>query len=76
MFTEFKNKYCYGWIHDEVGGRTVYQHGGSISGFRAQVMRFPKEKVYIVVLSNFEFVNPFIIANKLGEYYAVLPERN
>ena len=51
MFTEFKNQYCYGWIRDDVAGRIVYQHSGAISGFSTYTMRFPKERVYIIVLS-------------------------
>jgi CubicO group peptidase (beta-lactamase class C family) len=75
MFTEFKNHYCYGWIRDDVGGRIVYQHSGAISGFSTQVMRFPKEKIYIIVLSNIEHAPAFKIAYDLGEMYSLLPYR-
>jgi CubicO group peptidase (beta-lactamase class C family) len=75
MFTEFKTHYCYGWIREDVAGRIVYQHSGAISGFRTEVIRFPKERVYIVVLSNFEFAHSFKIAYDLGELYSLLPYR-
>jgi CubicO group peptidase (beta-lactamase class C family) len=68
MFTEFKGKYCYGWFHDNIAGRGIYSHGGGISGFRTHVIRFPKERVYIAVLSNFESANPSRIADKIGSF--------
>lgn len=69
MFTEFKGQYCYGWVHAHTAERTVHRHGGGISGFSTHVIRFPKERVYIVVLSNFEFADAAKIADKTGLLY-------
>jgi len=69
MFTEYKNwGYCYGWLHGRVGDsdRVGYGHGGRISGFVAHVTRFSKERVYVVVLCNIDWINPSDIANKLS----------
>jgi CubicO group peptidase (beta-lactamase class C family) len=81
MFTECKNGYCYGWFHGNLlqraaqrwlqtgiggSGHDSYGHGGGISGFATQVIRFPKEKVYIAVLSNYEWAQSSIIAEKLS----------
>src|SRR6185503_6350391 len=57
MFTENKVNYCYGWFHGKIGktDRVGYQHGGGIAGFSTQVIRLPKEKMYVVVLSNFDW---------------------
>jgi CubicO group peptidase (beta-lactamase class C family) len=65
MFTPFKDNYCYGWFHDKFGGRIGYGHGGGISGFVTQVIRFPKEKAYVVVLSNFDWAKSSDKAKKL-----------
>jgi len=68
MFTEYKGGYCYGWFHGNVGDsdRVGYGHGGRISGFVTQVNRFPKERVYVVVLCNCDWANSSDIADKLS----------
>ena len=46
--------YGYGWIVEQQFKRTTCGHGGLVSGFGAYIGRFPEERVFIVVLSNFE----------------------
>ncbi len=59
MYTPFKEHYAYGWrveTRDPLGaerGRKRFVHGGNISGFDTVIMRFPNERVSIIVLSNF-----------------------
>ena len=65
MFTEYKSGYCYGWFHGNFGSRCEYGHGGGIAGFATQVIRLPKEKVYVVVLSNCDWVKSYDIAEEL-----------
>jgi CubicO group peptidase (beta-lactamase class C family) len=71
MFTEYQGRYCYGWMHNTFGGteHEGFGHGGAISGFMTHVIRLPKEKVYIVVLSNCEWVRPAQIAERLCQLY-------
>ena len=66
MFTPFKNDYCYGWFHGNFGDRIGYGHAGGISGFATQVIRLPNDKVYIVVLSNFDWAKSSDIAKELS----------
>jgi len=69
MFTEYEGwGYCYGWFHGRVGDsdRVGYGHGGRISGFVTHANRFPKERVYVVVLCNIDWINSSDIANKLS----------
>jgi len=66
MFTPSKNDYCYGWFHGNFGNRPGYGHGGGISGFATQVIRLPNDRVYIVVLSNFDWARSSDIANELS----------
>ena len=54
MFTVFIEPYAYGWIIAESSGRKMVMHPGAISGFRAAIVRFPEEKVCMIVLSNIE----------------------
>ena len=69
MFTPFKSDYCYGWNHRKTGDRTRYQHAGGISGFSTCVVRFPKKRVYVVVLSNHQWTDAAGIAEKLGSVF-------
>lgn len=46
--------YGYGWMIMEDGERTIVQHGGGINGFRSLIVRYPEEKVLVVILSNQE----------------------
>ncbi len=88
MFTPFKGEYCYGWFRynggDSIertsiggvdfnsGNRVQYWHAGGIRGFQSDVIRFPRERVYIAVLSNLEWANSEGIAEKLsGMYFKV-----
>lgn len=54
MFTPFKQNYGYGWVISRMFGRRVVGHGGGINGFVSHLLRFPDEKVCVVVLSNVE----------------------
>jgi len=69
MFTDYKDQgYCYGWLHGRVGNssRIGYGHGGRINGFVIQVNRLSKERVYVVVLCNNDWVDPSEVANRLS----------
>jgi CubicO group peptidase (beta-lactamase class C family) len=44
--------YGYGWFIRRLAGSNALQHGGDIGGFSADTWRFPKEAIYIAVLSN------------------------
>lgn len=51
-FTPFKNNYGYGWSIGKKFDRNQISHGGNIHGFASDLIRFPDEKITIVVLSN------------------------
>jgi len=57
MFTPFKGPYAYGWVVTELQGRKVITHGGTISGFRSWIIRYPEERACVILLSNFEVAN-------------------
>jgi CubicO group peptidase (beta-lactamase class C family) len=52
-----QNNYGLGWMVGQSRGRTYVGHTGSIPGFIANFMKFPKEDVTIILLSNYQDVN-------------------
>ena len=51
-FTPFKGNYGYGWSIDKKFDRKQVSHGGNINGFASDLIRFPDDKITVVVLSN------------------------
>ena len=52
IFTPFKSNYGYGWSIDKKFDRNQISHGGNIYGFASDLIRFPDDKITVVVLSN------------------------
>ncbi len=52
MFKAGQSDYGFGWSIKRKLGTTCNEHGGRIPGFVAMIMRFPAERLLIVVLSN------------------------
>jgi CubicO group peptidase (beta-lactamase class C family) len=76
MYTPVKNDYAYGWGARTRSGRKQFGHGGGINGFVTQILRFPDQKVCVVVLCNMVTNNPAKVANglaaiALGDSYKV-----
>jgi CubicO group peptidase (beta-lactamase class C family) len=61
----------YGWFmgKDKHGHAYAAQTGG-INGFGAQIMRFPEQKLTIILLSNYSFARLPEMANELEEILA------
>jgi CubicO group peptidase (beta-lactamase class C family) len=66
MYTPLKNTYAYGWIVTTARGRKEIQHGGGINGFVTQILRYPDQKVCVVVLCNVLPMNPGRVARDLA----------
>ena len=66
MFTPVKNEYAYGWSVPGRPGRKGMGHGGGINGFATNILRFPDDKVCVIVLCNMLPVNPGRVANDLA----------
>jgi CubicO group peptidase (beta-lactamase class C family) len=85
MFTPFKEQspgsgYAYGWGIAKRFDRQVIEHNGGINGFSTDIVRFPTERVTVIVLSNNQGANADKIANDLsaiafGAPYHVPAER-
>ncbi len=46
--------YGYGWFIGNILNRPVIAHGGMMSGYTAMILRFPDERMTIIVLRNYE----------------------
>ena len=66
MYTPSKNSYAYGWMVTTVKGRKEIEHGGGINGFVTQILRYPDQKVCVVVLCNVLPNNPGRVAHDLA----------
>ncbi|HKP70076.1 MAG TPA: serine hydrolase [Pyrinomonadaceae bacterium] len=66
MFTPFKSNYAYGWNVGKRGNRMTISHGGGIYGFATSLVRYPEEKVTVVVLSNVQGGPAGPVAGNLG----------
>ncbi len=52
--TDFKEAaYGYGWFVGETLGRRAILHGGAMSGYTAMMLRFPDQRVTVIVLRNY-----------------------
>jgi CubicO group peptidase (beta-lactamase class C family) len=61
--------YGFGWGVEEVKGRKVVEHDGEWQGFTASIIRYPDDKVTVVVLTNLASGNPGKVAHKVAELY-------
>ena len=66
--TDKKNvQYGYGWRISEHNGRRIVWHTGESIGFRNAIVRFPDEHLSIVVLTNRNEAEPYLIALRVAD---------
>ncbi|MGH9336035.1 MAG: serine hydrolase, partial [Vicinamibacteria bacterium] len=60
--------YGYGWGISSYQGHPVVGHGGGINGFLCHVLRMPRDRLFVAVLTNRneEEANPALVARKLA----------
>jgi CubicO group peptidase (beta-lactamase class C family) len=61
--------YGFGWDLHKALGHEALAHGGSWLGFRTYILRFPKQRFTVVVLSNFGQFKPDAVATEISEIY-------
>ena len=61
--------YASGLIHGKYGGLKTVRHGGSFVGFRADMLRFPEEKLTVICLANLSNINPSELCNMVAEIF-------
>lgn len=52
MFTPYRNGYGYGWEIGTRFGRKTIAHSGSDGGFSSYILRFPDDRVTVIILGN------------------------
>jgi CubicO group peptidase (beta-lactamase class C family) len=65
--------YAFGLVHAEYRGLATIGHGGSLAGFRSELLRFPDQRTTILVLCNFPTSNPGARARRVAD--VVLADR-
>lgn len=66
-----RHGYGYGWSLDSLAGRPRISHGGSLTGFRTTFMRFPEQRLAVIVLTNVANANPDRIAEGIAGLYGI-----
>jgi hypothetical protein len=61
--------YGFGWTLDSLDGHWQVSHGGSLPGFRAELARFPKDSLTVIVLTNADGARPDEIAESVARIY-------
>jgi len=52
MFTPGKATYAFGWFVRDRDGHKEIGHGGGIHGFSSSILRYPDDKLCVIVLNN------------------------
>lgn len=58
--------YGYGWQLGEVAGHRIIRHGGGINGFSTMILRYPDDRLAVIVLSNTEGATPGAVADRIA----------
>lgn len=69
MFTTYLQDYAYGWAVKPLFGHKQIGHGGGINGFNTQFMRFPDDKLTVIVLANINGPSADRISRDLAGIY-------
>lgn len=65
--------YGFGWFLDPYKGHARMWHYGDTRGFKAAIMRFPKEKVTVIVLANRSDIDAIELAEQAAAQYLPKP---
>ncbi len=58
--------YGYGWMITQQSGHRLISHGGRIPGFTAYLARYPDDQLTIIILSNWDRLNPIGLNGELA----------
>ena len=61
--------YGFGWFTDNLHNRRVVFHGGAWQGFKSCIIRFPDDKLTIIVLANSWNTREFKLARGVAGFY-------
>lgn len=61
--------YAWGQTVGSLRGLTAVSHGGSWAGYRTTLLRFPEQRLAVVILANTSDMNPGSMANRIAQLY-------
>jgi CubicO group peptidase (beta-lactamase class C family) len=61
--------YAFGNVVDTYRGLRIDEHGGSMMGYKAHILRFPDKRFSVIETCNLGSINPGPIARKVAEIY-------
>lgn len=61
--------YAFALINGEYKGLRTVSHGGSLAGYRAQLMRFPDQQFSVIILANRSDAGPTGMAHRIADLY-------
>ena len=61
--------YAFGLINGQYRGFRTIQHGGSLGGYRAHILRFPERAMTIIILSNLSTFDAGSMANRVADVF-------
>ncbi len=64
-----KLDYAFGLVVGEYKGLRIVEHGGSLGGYRADLLRFPDQRFSVIILSNLSSFNPSGLARQVADIY-------
>jgi CubicO group peptidase (beta-lactamase class C family) len=66
-------EYGFGWFVDQYRGLKRWRHTGETSGFRNAIMRFPDQRLTIVILTNRSSGEPQALAERIADHLLLVP---
>jgi CubicO group peptidase (beta-lactamase class C family) len=60
-------RYGFGWFVDQDGGRTRLSHHGETSGFTNAIVKYPEQRLTVIVLTNRAGGEPWRLAQQLAD---------
>lgn len=69
LSNERPTNYGFGLQYGEYRGLPIVEHGGSYQGYRAQLVRFPKQHFSVAVLCNLAAINPDALLLRVADIY-------
>lgn len=62
-------RYGFGWFVDEDGGRVRLSHHGETSGFTNAIVKYPAQRLTVIVLTNRAGGEPWRVAQRLADLW-------
>jgi CubicO group peptidase (beta-lactamase class C family) len=66
-------RYGFGWFVDEDGGRPRLSHHGETSGFTNAIVKYPEQRLTVIVLTNRAGGEPWRLAQQLADLWLEAP---